>query len=333
MKNLLIIFAITIIFSAHSQNINFPDPVLKSRLLSASPVEPIAGIFNGDNYTSVSIDINNDGEIQISEAQLINSLNVSNFIGQSPLITDISGLEYFNNLQMLDLSRVDLHNFSLAPYPNLILFMANTSNLDSIEISSAYSLEWLLVPNNNLTVLDFTANSHLKSLDCVNNLLTSLDFHANPDFFDLGCQSNNINYINVENGHFQNPGQGAWHGDDWSGNPLQTVCADSFEIESINSVLQFWQSTATVSSCILSVNDNSLSNFKIYPNPATDYFEIISNLQIKSIKIYDITGRNIYQWSGEDKKSQIDVSYLVSGIYNIQINSLEKTDVIKLIKK
>ena len=84
-----------------AQVIYFPDAKLKAKLLTAANgnTVPVASIqyFNPGYPTYYNkIDTNNDGEIQISEALLIKSLDISN-----ANITDLTVLSYFSNLHTL----------------------------------------------------------------------------------------------------------------------------------------------------------------------------------------------------------------------------------------
>lgn len=69
---------------------------------------------------------------------------------------------------------------------------------------------------------------------------------------------------------------------------------------------------------IISINsDNDLSQPIVFPNPASNQLnlQIPSNFEIKTIKIFDLTGRIIL----ENSKTEIDVSKLNLGKYFIQI--------------
>ena len=74
---------------ANAQIVNIPDANFKALLLSASPSNGIA--FDA-NYYNCSIDLNNDGEIQLNEIQNIYRLAISGLD-----ISNLSGIEYFSN--------------------------------------------------------------------------------------------------------------------------------------------------------------------------------------------------------------------------------------------
>lgn len=82
----------------------------------------------------------------------------------------------------------------------------------------------------------------------------------------------------------------------------------------------------------LGVNDFEKDRIAFYPNPAHDFFSIRSSDEIKSILIFDATGKKVVGFNNQ--KEMIDISNLKTGIYFIEIlNSENKTVTEKLIKK
>jgi len=68
------------------------------------------------------------------------------------------------------------------------------------------------------------------------------------------------------------------------------------------------------------VDNDKVVNFKLFPNPASNFIIIESNeAEVSSISIYDITGKNV-QVIKEIKNKTIDVSGLNKGVYFIKIN-------------
>ncbi len=135
MKNLYItIVTLFLMSSSNAQVINFSCPNLKNILLSANPNVPYAGIgwsqvnnpYNSTGFWStsnVTIDTNNNGEIEVSEAQLITSL----WIGTQGL-TNLIGLEHFVNLKILNIiGNSSIVSFNLPTLTQLeVLFCFNT---------------------------------------------------------------------------------------------------------------------------------------------------------------------------------------------------------------
>ena len=74
----------------------------------------------------------------------------------------------------------------------------------------------------------------------------------------------------------------------------------------------------------LSVDNNELSdNLSIYPNPASDFFELnyTGNQRLTNANIYDINGRLIKNIDLTQSSTQINVSDLTNGLYFLEVNS------------
>ena len=103
------IIFILLIFSTfcNAQIVSIPNANFKAKLLSASPSNTIAKDLNG-NF--IKIDINNDNEIQNSEAAQISYLNISN---SNILASSLIGLETFTNLEEFICSNNSINSLNL----------------------------------------------------------------------------------------------------------------------------------------------------------------------------------------------------------------------------
>jgi len=66
----------------------------------------------------------------------------------------------------------------------------------------------------------------------------------------------------------------------------------------------------------LSIEDNELQDLSIYPNPASEKVNIVSNNPIDNIEVYDILGKQVRTLRSTN---EVDVSDLNSGIYLFKI--------------
>ncbi|MEX0995620.1 MAG: T9SS type A sorting domain-containing protein [Flavobacteriaceae bacterium] len=66
----------------------------------------------------------------------------------------------------------------------------------------------------------------------------------------------------------------------------------------------------------LSISENEINSFKIYPNPTSGILSVESKLPISSISVYTLLGQQIQKTTGN---SQIDLSKIKSGIYLLKI--------------
>ncbi|WP_430410202.1 T9SS type A sorting domain-containing protein [Kordia sp.] len=90
-----------------------------------------------------------------------------------------------------------------------------------------------------------------------------------------------------------------------------------------------------VSDATLGVTENTVLDFKLYPNPATDVITIQSgDVNVSGIEIYDILGKNVMKQSNfTNTSTTVNVSELKSGVYFVKIyantSSLTKKIIIK----
>ncbi|OJX29833.1 MAG: hypothetical protein BGO86_05180 [Chryseobacterium sp. 36-9] len=84
---------------------------------------------------------------------------------------------------------------------------------------------------------------------------------------------------------------------------------------------------------VLAVNDITKSNIKSYPNPVKDVFNIEAQGKIKSVKVFDVTGKQLLTKDLNETKSQIDFSRFNAGVYvvttQLEDGSTTSTKVIK----
>jgi hypothetical protein len=82
---------------------------------------------------------------------------------------------------------------------------------------------------------------------------------------------------------------------------------------------------------------NQLTEISIYPNPATDILEITSgneNAGLQELSIYAVTGKKIETVKAQNsRKVQVDISYLQTGIYILQLKTENATETLRFIKK
>ncbi|MCF1190617.1 T9SS type A sorting domain-containing protein [Mangrovimonas sp. AS39] len=166
MKHTYLLFVLFSL-SVQSQIINFPDQTFKDQLLAAN------------------IDTNNDGEIQVSEAQEVSTLWVSG-PSDSEYITDLTGIEAFTNLvnfscyqhniEEVDLSQNILLEFISFVHPDYNEYFNPTPNyLGSLNISGLTNLETLNITGNDMVNIQFGQNDNLLSFYTKSNAFSGLN--------------------------------------------------------------------------------------------------------------------------------------------------------------
>lgn len=82
-------------------------------------------------------------------------------------------------------------------------------------------------------------------------------------------------------------------------------------------------------------NPEKNDGINIFPNPATDYLQVISKMNMEGWKIIDLTGRIIQQsGNSNDRKSfNIQLSDNLPGIYLLEISTLKQKHFYKIVKQ
>lgn len=86
--------------------------------------------------------------------------------------------------------------------------------------------------------------------------------------------------------------------------------------------------------CTLGVNDFEKTSFMVFPNPTQDSWTIkTENIQMETIRVFDILGKNVLLLSPNETKTKIYGSNLKSGLYFAQIKTQSGIETIKLVRK
>ncbi len=93
--------------------------------------------------------------------------------------------------------------------------------------------------------------------------------------------------------------------------------------------------TVNVVASSLSTNELAKKNasLKVYPNPVTDILNIESQSKVKSISVFDATGRNVLTSEINQTKFNVDLSKLTSGSYIVTVQTENGSQSAKVIKK
>jgi uncharacterized repeat protein (TIGR01451 family) len=175
-----------------------------------------------------------------------------------------------SNLQNLNCSYNNLTSIDISQNSNLLYFSCSNNPLNSFDISQNTGLKTLGCANIGLTTLDVSIFPDLYSLNCNDNALTTLDVSQNPLLQYLYCRNNQITQLFVKNGsnfittvtddyyytyHFA-----------YTGNPIEYICADDFEIEEILNRMP----------SDINANVNTYCSF----TPGGDYYTIQGNVRL-----------------------------------------------------
>lgn len=309
MKKLVIILITLVHFIAKAQVTLIPDQQFEQMLITLNIDSD--GVING--------------QILTSDTFAVTDLNLS--FGN---IGNLTGIEYFVNLEKLTCYYNPLNGYELPPYGtiNVTTMLAlkeldvTATHLDNIDLSNNSLLEKISIGNeaggdiqiiNDFTKLDLSNNPNVNYVDASHlfNRFSLLNMRNNI--------ANNV-YINVSSVNFNPP----------------TVCIEvDNHIAATNGTTPYdtWMVDGNYyfsDNCVLSVEKFVNENFKIYPNPATNYVSIeqktAESVTLQSVQILDSSGKWIR--SVKDNFNQIDVSNLSKGMYLfvIQTDKGNKTE-------
>lgn len=178
MRPLFILILTTFYFLSFSQVVNIPDQNFKNYLLG----DPL-------------INLNGDGEIQVSEASIYDGeiylyqLNVSSLVG----------IEAFPLLTMFDIVDTNSLVIDLSANLNLTYVSVSSAAVDTLDFSANCMLEDVRISSTSYNKLDFCPNGSLKSLYLSSNRLDSLLLINLPSLEDLTCNDHYLRYSELSN--------------------------------------------------------------------------------------------------------------------------------------
>ncbi|SRX72375.1 T9SS type A sorting domain-containing protein [Aequorivita antarctica] len=195
MKKLYIVIFLLVNTFLHAQIVNIPDINFKNALIEED------------------VDTNNDGEIQVNEAEAVLNLNVSyknisslegiqSFVNLEVLYCSGNQLTALNMSENLNLQKLtcifnQLSNLNVTQNLNLKYLRCRENLLSNLDISQNINLETLWCSDNSLVSLDVTQNIMIVSLYCDDNLLSELDVSQNVNLESLVCSENQLNSLDL----------------------------------------------------------------------------------------------------------------------------------------
>ena len=199
-----------------AQNITFKDPEFKKALINSSNSGSISFKTNTNSGFINSLDLNNDSEISIQEAQSV----ISMWINYNTSITSVDEIKYFINLELLYLEITSITSLDVTDLTSLKDLNCTYSNINSIDLSNNLLLENLsLYKSSKVSNIDLSKNTNLKAINfsrtnistidvsnnkllvgiSVSNVIKTLDLSGNPKM-DSICLSSSVEYANLKNG-------------------------------------------------------------------------------------------------------------------------------------
>ena len=260
------------------------------------------------------------------------------------LITDVTGIEAFINLEKLKLSDMGITHLDVSNATNLRELELGFVSIDALDLSNntnLTNLHLLLcdVGNSNcdfpstLTTLDLSNNILLNQLLIFDTEIINLDLSNNPDigFIEI-TRNNSLNSINFKNG---NNSQTFWL--QFTDNlNLECVQVDDPEavIAGVDPPYDNWviENNPIISEdCFLGLEDYGQKGVVLYPNPVKDVLSIESATHIKKVKIYTMFGLLVKEVTANFR--EISLAELPTGLLVVEISTEKGGSIEKIVKE
>lgn len=114
-------------------------------------------------------------------------------------IDNLDGIEYFKNLEELNVASLGLRTLDVSAFPKLKRLECFDNNLTELDLSGNPELVYLICHTNNLSVLNVSKNIALEELACATNALGNIDVQNNLNLKILDCYNTSISELNVMN--------------------------------------------------------------------------------------------------------------------------------------
>ncbi|MDQ7917589.1 T9SS type A sorting domain-containing protein [Mesonia sp. MT50] len=282
MKIYISILSFLFSFGLTAQTTNIPDQVFEQHLIDEGIDSD--GVINGQVLTN---DISGVESLDLSWKNL----------------TDLTGIEAFQSLKILDISYSYLDYYS-TPLDLSALISLEELYMDADKDDISLFVGRLLLNNNpNLQMIESTGNWSLNSIDLTGSdlTLTNLEISVYRDPTETGDLC-----IQVTNPSQAVAGQGNYT--NWV-----VCCFYSFSDD-----------------CNLDIDDSKKVMVSLYPNPVENTFQITTSEEIRSVSVFSVAGREVANFNSQQ---DYDISQLSTGMYFVKIQSTKGEKVQRIVKR
>lgn len=88
-----------------------------------------------------------------------------------------------------------------------------------------------------------------------------------------------------------------------------------------------------VDQAVTGLDQKQMAELKAFPNPATSFINISYKETIKSVTIFDLTGRKIKEQNVDAEQTELNIQSLSSGTYLMNVQTADGIGTLKFIKK
>ena len=282
-----------------------------------------------DNFEQALIDLAYDVGALDNYVITANIENITSLDIAGKNIIDLTGIEGFTALEILNCQDNQLSSLDISANSSLTHLFCYSNQLLNLDVSTNTGIVQLHSYSNQLSSLDVSTNTNLTHLFCYSNQLPSLVLNDNSNLIQLYCQDNQLTNLDVRNNNNINLTQ--FHANN---NPdLTCIFVDdvAYSIANWTDIDATSTFVATETECdALDIDDLVNNSFKIYPNPVKNIFTIKTEYNITAIEIYDVLGKLVKTVTGNNT---VIISNLQAGVYFVRIYTSNGIGVHKIIKK
>ncbi len=141
-------------------------------------------------------DFTGDGQVPTALIEGVTSLTIDN-----ANISDLTGIEDFTSLEVLDVASNNLTSIDVSNNLQLLELDAAVNNLTALDVSVNTLMTLLNVTNNELTAIDLSNNTALTVLTLGTNQLTELDLTNNTVLQIVSIKDNLLSAVDLRNGN------------------------------------------------------------------------------------------------------------------------------------
>lgn len=214
---------------------------------------------------------------------------------QSNGIADMTGIECFTGLQILNIQDNQITSLNLQSNTALANLACDINQISSIDVTQNVNLVSLTAANNLLTTIDVSNNTALTNLWVQNNQLTTIDVTLLPLMQNLQVNQNQLTSLDVSN----NPVLESL----WSGLNLYTT----IDVSNNVSLKNLGVASTLITSIDLSLNiiletlqifSNDITCIDLSNNPALDTLQAHDNPVLETLNVANGGNTNIItaQW-------------------------------------
>jgi len=254
------------------------------------------------NFEQALIDLGIDSDQSVNGQVLTSDIaSVLNLDLSNKNISDLSGIEDFESLEILDVSDAVL---------DVILDLSQVDSLEELYMNSGGDAITL-----NVEEVILTNNPNLQIIEAID--VWELD---KINLKGSDTQLNNL-LVNVEK-----YGEG-------SGSSVCFEVTDPLNAQNQQGIYSNWSISGNSNfsdDCNLSVNKSNKLEVVLYPNPVQNSFQIKTSEEIERVQIFSIDGKEVAYFGS---KSEYNISKLPAGIYFVRIHSNKGENIQRIVKR